>query len=256
MDPHNKLEVTDKDGWRKEFLLQENIIHIGSGSRNDIVLEAWRGGGVATWHLQFIAGLGYKKGYRTINLGDADIPMGDSGDRVLPPRSTVDIANGECLRLGDFTLVFHLGKLEEEGRPEVVDSEGAPAAVAGGDISDVIGLSLSLPGSSLEPGHSLEGAVTVRNLGDRAGVQFKLAVEGLGPESYEVGSGPILFPDAEKKVFLRLHHSQGPHPLAGEHHVRIRVTAPEAYPGESATVSQAIQVLPFYRHTLRLVPPD
>lgn len=262
MDPHDRVEITDKDGWRKEFPLQKTIIHIGSDSGNDIVLEGWRGGGAASRHLQLISGLGDKQGYRAINLGDAGISM---GDRVLSPLSATDIADGERLQVGEFTLVFRLRErgtaappavVSSEDVSVVVDSEDASAKVVGEDTSPVIGLSLSLPQSSLEPEHPIEGSVTVRNLGNRPGVQFKLAMEGLDPEVYEMGPGPILFPNAEKEVFLRLRHPQGPHPPAGEHRIRIRITAPEAYPGQSATVSRDIQILPFYKHTLRLVAPD
>jgi hypothetical protein len=36
----------------------------------------------------------------------------------------------------------------------------------------------------------------------------------------------------------------------------VRATAPSAYPGESATAVQVIQILPFYSHSVRVIPPD
>lgn len=267
MDRGNKVEITDRDGWRKELPLQKNLIHIGSEPRNDIVLELWRGSGVAPRHLQLISIQGDGQRYRAINLGDTDILLGESGDTVLSPRTSVDIADGAHLKLGDFTLVFHLSGLGRKGvgQPIVAHEEHAAAetVVRGAfpsmpeeAISDVIGLKLILPQAPLDPECPLEGSVVVHNLGNKPGVQFKLEVEGLEPDCYEMGPGPILFPNVEKAVFLRLYHPRGPHPASGDHPIRIRATAPEAYPGESATVSREIQILPFYNHTLRLMTVD
>jgi hypothetical protein len=63
----------------------------------------------------------------------------------------------------------------------------------------------------------------------------------------------VLFPGAERSVTFKVRHPRKPQPPAGEHKFSIRATAPDAYPGESAVVSQTVQILPFYHHTLRLV---
>jgi hypothetical protein len=264
MDAQNQVEITDKDGWRKAFPLQKPLIHIGSDSRNDIVLEASRGAGVAARHLQLIAVPG-SRGYRAINLGDRDVSLGDSGSRFLLPRSAVDISDGEQLRLGEFSLVFRIGEVGPErsvgvtGHEAVSRSVVGEAAVAGPrreKSSASIGLRLSLPQVALEPGSPLEGMIAVRNLGNEPGVQFRLEVEGLEPDCYEVGPGPILFPNVEKGVPLRLYHPRRSSLLAGRYQIQIRATAPEAYPEESVVISQEIQVLPFYSHVLRLVAID
>jgi len=274
MDAGNKVEITDKDGWRKEFPLEKPLIHIGSDSRNDIVLETWRGAGVAPRHLQLVAMPGNRAGYRAINLGDTDVLLGDSGDSSLLPRSAADVADGECLRVGEFTFIFGLGEVGAEGVPSLAGREGAaaglsaeripaerplartPAGLRGEKTSASIGLRLSLPQAAVDPESPLEGTVTVRNLGNEPGVQFRLEVEGLEPDYYEIGPGPILFPNVEKKVFLRIRHPRGPGILAGPREMSIRATAPEAYPGESVTASQVLQILPYYHHTLRLVTTD
>jgi hypothetical protein len=257
MDPYDSIEVTDRDGWRKEFPLQKKLVHIGSAPGNDIVLEAWRGANVSPRHLQLILIPGDGQGYRAINLGDTDILVDDSGDQKISPRSAMGIADGECLRVGEFTLVFHFGEHHQRILSDAVGREVASAGVDDEeDTSVIIKVGLSLPQSPLDPENPIEGAITIRNQGNKPGVQFKLEVEGLSPDSYEVGPGPILFPNAEKKVPLRLYHSKGPQPPAGDHRIRIRVTAPEAYPGESASVSRVVRVLPFYDHTLRLVMLD
>lgn len=137
--------------------------------------------------------------------------------------------------------------------PSAMEKEEAPPELS---TSDVIGVDLSLSGTALGPNSPLEGVIKVRNLGDQTGVQFKLTVEGLAAENYSIGPGPILFPNAEREVPLRLYHPQKPEPLAGEHRIQIHATAPNEYPGERATASQVIQILPFYRHRLQMLNVD
>jgi hypothetical protein len=262
MNQENRLEIIDENGWRKEFPLERNLIHIGSDARNDIVLESWRGTGVAPRHLQLVAIPGAVQGYRTINLGAEDIPLGESGDQVLSPRSTIELADGQRFELGTFTLVFRLGGVGPSAVTPVPVRDVArpvaaqPLAEVQDTASDVIGLRFSLPSGILEPERPLEGIVTVRNSGKQPGVQFRLEVEGLEPDCYEIGPGPILFPNVEKGVFLRLNHPRRPDPPAGHHQIRIRASAPEAYPGESAIVSKAIEILPYYEHMLRILTVD
>ncbi len=252
----SSLEITDKDGWRKEYPLNKIITYIGSDAQNDIVLETWHGTGVAARHVQLISLTAEGQGHRLVNLGDTDIRLGESGDRAALPHSFIQLMDGERIRLGDFMLIFHAG--------EFVASAVAGSAVAPGvalprnvgteaPASKTIGLRLSLPGTRVSPDQPVEGAVYVTNLGNKPGVQFKLAVEGLEQDCYEMGPGPVLFPGAEKATVFRLRHSRKPKPPAGEQRFSIRATAPDAYPGESTVVSQAVQILPFYGHKLRLV---
>ena len=242
MSASDTIEITDRDGWKKDFLLEKNIVYIGSDPGNDVVLERSRGGGVAARHLQLVPLAAQGSGYRLVNLADADVLLGESGEH-LAPYSFAKVAGGQRIRVGDFTLVLKgILKGVLEGAPK-----GEEHTSAG------IGIRLSLLQTQLAPHQPLEGAVVVRNLGDRTGVQFRLEVQGLDPDCYEMGPGPILFPNAEKTVVLRLHHPKKPTPPAGEYSLTIRATAPEAYPGESAVVSQVIGILPFYHHSLRLV---
>jgi len=258
-----QVEVVDRDGWRKAFPLEKHIVHIGSDPRNDIVLDGLRGAGVAPRHLQLIA-LSANPGYRLVNLGDGDILLGESGEGVLAPRSATDIADGTVLRVGDFTLHFCCGEGAPVGEAAaagkaaagVVGDARPPGAMGAAASSQVIGLRLVLPQTQLEPDRPIDGAVMVRNLGDKPGVQFKLAVEGLHPDCYEIGAGPLLFPNAEKETFFRLSHPRSPCMSAGDHRFTVRATAPGAYPGESAVISQTIHMALFYHHSLRLVIED
>jgi hypothetical protein len=238
MNQSAKIEIIDRNGWRREFPLEKTIVHIGSDPRSDIVLESVHGVGVAPLHAQLIAANG-GLGYQLVNLGDVDILLGSSGDQTLPPRSVTKVVNGTLFKLGEFTLIFH----------------GGEESSAGFIGSRYVGLNMSLPQTQLGPKRSLDGAITVSNLGDRSGVQINLELEGLESECYDIEPGPILSSGAEKEVFFHLYHRRDK-PLAGDHRITIRATAPLAYPNEEATVSQVVHVLPTYRHTLRLLPPE
>lgn len=243
------VEVVDREGWRRVYPLQKAIIHIGSAPGNDIVLDTGRGGGVAPRHIQLIGGVG-GAGYRLINMGDSDLVVGDTG-RAIAPRSFVDLANGLQVRLGEYTLTFNVsGALPTPGP---AGASAAPMPVSG---AGPIGLALSLPSNQLAPNESLEGAIVVRNLGEKPGVQFKIQVEGLEPDWYEIGPGPVLFPGASKEVEFRLHHPGRTKPGAGEHRFIVRATAPAAYPSQSAMIAQTIQIMPLYSHKLRIITTD
>lgn len=234
----NEIEVTDRDGWRKTFPLEKPLIYIGSDARNDIVLAPARGGGVAPRHLQLLSIPG--QGTRLVNLGDSDIFLGPHDSDALAPHATAVLTTEVTLSVGEFTLVFRGGG-------------GGGGSLERRSATQAIGVELALPQAQLSPGQAVEGAVTVRNLGDKAGVQFKLEVEGLPPDCYTMGPGPLLFPNAAKVVPFCLRPPAQHTPPAGTYHLVIQATAPEAYPGEMAKVARDIQILPYYFHTLSLV---
>lgn len=236
--------VTDRDGWRKEYPVAKNIVHVGCASNNEIVLDAGHGTGVAPRHVQIIA---TPQGARVVNIGNSPITIGSAAKNSAPPLAVIDIPSGEVIRIGDYTLIIR--SEGSNGSGSVAGLGGSAAAATG---AQVIGLRASFPKTQLWPDKPVEGSVLVRNLGDKAGAQFKLEVEGLEPDCYEVGPGPVLFPGAEKPVTLRLLHSKRPKPRAGEFRFQIRATAPTAYPEASAVISQVIYVMPYYRYRLHL----
>jgi len=244
MSSDNILEVTDKEGWKKVFPLEKAIIYVGSDPRNDVPLDPVRGSGVSRRHLQLIAVTG--TGYRLINMGETDVRLGVHGETSLPPRAFLELNPGEKVQVGDFVLRF-------EGDTPLLMGDAGANTLPGSQRSRSIGLSLVLPSTQLELDKPLEGTVVVRNWGRQTGVQFKLDVDGLDPQLLEIGPGPILFPNAEKEVYFRVHHPRAAKPAAGDYRLRIRATAPQAYPGEAAVVTQTIQLMPYYNHKLRLL---
>jgi hypothetical protein len=230
---YNQVEVIDRDGWQKQYNLNKAILHIGSDPRNDIVLVGGRGQGVEGRHAQLIAASGSRT-YRLVNLGSGHIVLDTASGRLLPPRGTVDIYDGAQIQIGEYVLKFSVGV----------------------GVSNAIALHLRLPTAELTPEAPLEGIVTLQNLGEVPGVQFRLSVEGLPRDCYEIGPGPVLFPGAQKDVMLKIRHPHRPQPPAGAHVITVRATASDAYPGESAAVSQAVRISPFFRHRLALVSID
>lgn len=228
----NRVEVIDSHGWRKEYPLGRAILHIGSDPRNDIVLEGGRGVGIEARHAQLIGTAG-SRGYRLVNLSQLPIQLRE-GRAVLPPRGAMDIYDGDVARIGEHTFAFVLG-------------EGT---------SDSIRVSLHFSDTRLEVDSKLEGVITVQNLGTVPGAQFRLSVEGLTPEWYSLGPGPILFPGAQKDVLLQLRHARQPGIPAGPRPVTVRAVAPDAYPGESATATQSIQIATYHSHAIRLTLAD
>ncbi|GIV84421.1 MAG: hypothetical protein KatS3mg052_1428 [Candidatus Roseilinea sp.] len=262
-----RIEIQDRDGWHKTFVIQKAITHVGSEARNDIVLETWRGMGVSSRHVQIIS---MGAAYRVVNIGDREIvvaPDPNSAGTPIAPLATAELRDGALIQIGDFRLRLFMPPVQPpdagsplDGQEGAVTSAARDAAIypalgpaplpsTGRDI----GLRLQLSEAALSPHRPLQGVLVVRNQGQQAGVQFRLEVIGLEPEMFEIGPGPILFPGAEKEVALRIVHTRKPHPPAGPLTWSVRATAPEAYPGQSATVTHTIQVLPFYYHSLILV---
>jgi hypothetical protein len=256
MDSGNHIEIIDKEGWRREFTLDKRLIYIGSDNRNDIMLSPARGAGVSPRHLQLIAVPGASRVINAVNLSASSIPLGESGSRILDPNSAMEVADGESFHLGDFTLTIHLTEGVRLSTP-VVPAAGEPAAqMAVAPCGTSIGLRISLPQPVINPDLPAEGIIYVSNQGSAPGVQFKLWIEGLPSDCYEISPAPILFPGAEKGIPFRIIHPRRPGFAPGTHSLSFKAEAPEPYPGENAVVNRDIRFLPFYSHTLRLLSVD
>ncbi len=254
MAQETRLEVINRLGWRKEFVLDKPIIQIGRDDRNDLVLddglESNPGNAVAARHAQLLPSAVNRQGMRLINLSESQIlvyagagksiPQGAAPtlavapSSVVAPRVSAELGSGDLVKFGDFALIYH----------------------GGAAYSEVVKLALELQGRVLGLEQPLSGLLSLHHVGDRAAVQFKIELEGLEPDSYELGPGPVLFPNAEKQIAFQLRHPKRAYPLAGTHRITFHVTAPDAYPGERATISQDIEVAPFYRHKTRVVVID
>jgi hypothetical protein len=252
MAQESRIEVINKFGWRKDFVVDRPIIQIGRAARNDLVLEDGSDNGIASRHAQLLPSSINVQGLRLVNLSDKDILIYAQGGKTvdagngisqiagLPPTTTIlprssgEVSSGDLVKLGDFSLIIQ----------------------GGASYSEVVKLTLDMPGKQLTLDRPLTGVLGIQHVGNKAAVQFKIELEGLDPDSYEIGPGPVLFPNAEKQVNFRLLHPKRPYPPAGTHQITFHVTAPDAYANERATISTEIEIAPLYRHKMRVVVMD
>lgn len=247
MAQENRIEVINRMGWRKDFVIDKPIIQIGRDARNDLVLDDGFENGILPRHAQLLPSSINRQGLRLINLSDQDILVFAQGGKqelnevlstpptaIIAPRSSAEVASGDLMKIGEFSLIFH----------------------GGAAYSEIVKLSLEMPNRLLTPDRPLTGVLGIHHVGNKAAVQFKIELEGLDPNSYEIGPGPVLFPNAEKQVSFRLKHPQRSYPPAGAHQITFHVSAPDAYPNERATVSEEIEIAPVYRHKMRVMVMD
>ncbi len=277
-----QIWVSDRDGWLRAFPLGRTLIHIGSDDRCDIVLNAQRGGGVSGRHIQLVLPGNGKPG-KLINLGDSEVRVGKDQTNLksIVPRASSELVEGQVLRIGDFTLWFDdkLPGLPVSSDPIValpapqvwpalaapqtatpmpgvmVGTATAllqPAATIVPVAPAAIATRISLPNRNLSIDRPLEGALVVRNAGSKTGAQFRIELSGLQPQCYELGAGPVLFPNAEREVPLRILHPGTNLLMAGPRQFTVRVTSPLAYPGEVASITHVLQVDPVYRHRVEV----
>jgi hypothetical protein len=186
-----------------------------------------------------------------VNLSAADIPLGDAGQKTLPPNSAAEVNDGEIFKLGDFTVVLHF---QDNGMAGQSVGSRESFVRAGVKNSAAVGLRLVLQQVILSPERPIEGMIYVSNMGNAPGVQFRLGLDGLPADCYEIGPAPILFPGAEKGVPLRIWHPKRSSVMAGTQRVALWADAAEAYPGELVTQTRDLRILPFYNHTVRILP--
>ena len=253
MEYENRIDVTDRDGWRKEFVLNKRLIYIGSDSRNDIVLSPMRGSGVAPRHLQLVIAPAGVVACSAVNLSTVEIALGEGGQKILLPNSALEVGDGECFRLGDFSVVFHS---QDTGMRGMIPVMRDSVVRGGAKSSSNIGLRISLPQVVLGFDSVLDGTVFVANLGTSPGVQFKLGLDGLPPDCYEIGPAPILFPGAEKGVPLRIRHPRRSAVPAGTQRVTVWASAEETYPAEIVAHTLDLRIMSFFSHTLRVLPVE
>lgn len=253
MNQPSELEVINRDGWSRTYPLRKRIISLGSAHNSDIVLESAFGAGVEFSHAQLVAVSHQPNTYTLVNVVDVPIALGSDGRQTLPPSSAISLEDKQSFTLGEFTLIFHQTGKEEPVPVAPVATAGSQAPARLQPSGQGIGLALALESKQLLARQSIQGVITVRNLGRQSEVKFILKLEGLEPDCYDLAPGPVLAAGAEQKVLFSVHH-RGHKPLAGDWRIVIRASAPSAYPGETATVSEIIQVLPFHHHHLRLVP--
>ncbi len=256
MSRQHQLEVINREGWRRTFLLEKIRTLIGNNSahNNDIDLSQEDGDpDTAPWRVQLIFTTSNGMRCQLINLAEQEVFYGPTVETInqsLSSRAVTDLADRYAFRLGEFTLVLRLAHAIKADDNATNSDDTDPIGEKN------IGLRfVEMSSNELEPGKSLEGSVIVQNLGEKSGVQFNLTLEGLDAGYYSISRGPVVASGSEKAVSFQLHH-EGKIPLAGNRRITIRATAPKDYPNEEVSDSAEIKVLPYYNHSVTILSPD
>jgi hypothetical protein len=232
--------LTDERGWQKPFPLNEGVYWVGSADRVHIQLPVMKD--ISPYHLQ-VVNAHNSPSVRLINLSRGSIVVQKGAESTLfAPGGIIDVFGPEIFRLGPYTLHFQLQK----------QNESQPASAEG--KQKVIGMRLVLPDIVLRPNIPLVGVLSLQNLGNQA-CQFKVEIDGISEQCYEITPPPLIFAGGEENTEIRFFHKMIA-PPAGQQKVTIRVSAPDAYPGEAATVQQMLKVMPYYAQSLSISKPE
>ena len=93
MSQQHRLEVIDREGWHQFYPLEKSLVRIGRAPTNEIVLEEEHGQGVSDLHAQLIASTDGEVTYQLVNLTSEDIWLDETGDKLLPPGSAINVAD-------------------------------------------------------------------------------------------------------------------------------------------------------------------
>lgn len=236
MTNHGVVEVIDKTGWSKSYPIDRRITQIGGGDWNHIVVDTSRGTGLYPNQAQLIY-LPEEGGiFRLVNLGEDAVNVVEPTREAIAPLSYIDIEKDTQVIVGEFILFFRVNNSN---------------AFAEKYLTDNIQAQLIFNDEQLIVGGALNGKLVIGNIGDRPHTQFEIDLEGLPAECYEVPPPPLLFPNAEAEVPVRIFHRTRL-PLAGKTTFEITISAPHAYPGEVITISQTIHVSPHLEYHVAL----
>jgi hypothetical protein len=231
--------LTDEHGWQKPFQLNEGVYWVGSADKVQIQLPVMKE--ISPYHLQ-VVNAHNSPSVRLINLSKGSIVVQKGAESTLfAPGAIMDVFGPEIFRLGPYTLHFQLQK----------QNESQPATAEG--KQKVIGLRLVLPDIVLRPNIPLVGVLSLQNLGNQA-CQFRVEVEGIPEQCCEITPPPLIFAGGEESAEVRFFHKMVA-PPAGQQKVTIRVSAPDVYPGDVATVQQVLKVMPCYAQSLSFSQP-
>ncbi len=252
MDNPISIEINDKESGQnteKDLDQPKRFYYIGSDPRSDILLGTPDNPkGVSPKHLQVITDTGGSLARcRVVNLSGSPIQVHDSLQNQLDRLMDMEINGEECLSVGAFDLIFHMGgERLAVTRPMSVPLEAGTAAAPN------IGLRLELPKKPLTPETPLDGKVFITNLSSQRDVQVSLRLEGLPPGSYKIGQAPLLYPGAEQSVNLHLEHPRLPTILPGACKITICAEIDLAGAVQRFYASQNILISALFEYTVHL----
>ena len=228
-----EIKVTNPKGKTRTEIFEKAIIRIGENKANDICLST---NDISQFHLQVLNfGDGENKN-RIVNLTDTPVAITLNQEAFwLGAYAFSEINNGDEVELGEYTLQFNL-------------------PIKGGQVrtSPNFKASLEFPTNVLPPETMLEGVLTLHNTGGKAGCQFKIEVEGLPEECFQIDPLPLLYPSAVEKVSFRLFH-QGVAPTVGYQTFFITLSSPDKYPDHEVVLQHNIYISPYYKQQIEII---
>jgi hypothetical protein len=226
------LKIIEANGWTKFLKINHAITCVGSSASNDIQLPASE---IAPIQLQIFYSPDLPSTCRVVNLGAELLLLRGGSDSPLAPYQSLDIFDGDEVDVFGYRLAFQL-----------------PLATGGVQKSQQIEASLTMPEPVLRSGSVLVGNLHIKNIGDRPGVQFQVALSGFPDDCYQIDPVPLMYPGAEEDVQVRFFH-RTISPQAGLHDLVLAVSAPADYGSEELVIRQGLYVAPVLKHELLIL---
>jgi hypothetical protein len=226
------IKIIDANGWSKLFEIKKAITQIGSASYIDIQLPS---ASIAPLQLQILANPSLPTSCRIVNMAARLEVINNKSVHNLESHTTYDVNSGDEIQLGEYRIIFQL-----------------PLATIVQQTSNCIEASVSFQDTILQPYLSLDGLLTVKNVGGKDGCQFQVEIAGLPENCYRIDPIPLLYSGAQEEVRLRLFHNTI-YPQAGFHNLLISIKAPDTYPSEALVIKQGIFVAPVFRQSIEII---
>ncbi len=250
-----RIHVTNSDGWTRTFTpTGKRIIHIGSDApRSDVRLEGVAGRQLSliemrTRDMPLMFGLtNLGTAPVTIHVGGQDKLGGEALPQEISSGGYAQLRCGDEIRVAGYRLIAE----DDEAGNRIPSTGGKVAHCANGIISDVMQIvDFRLLGNVLRPDAPIEGWLTIRNTGGKDNVKFKIE---LMPKTYctPLDSPIPVAAGDQQTVRFKIQQAREKPWRAGEQLIEVKVTAP-VYIAKFTSHSCAIQVSPFYQHSIEL----
>lgn len=226
-----ELLIVEKSGWSKSLKIDRAVIRVGSASSNDIQLQSPE---IAAVHIQIFNPSVTDSYCKVVNLAH-EIAVKVSRDiHKLPSFASVNVRDGDEILLDGYSITFRL--------PQSTNVLKPARKIQG---------NLCLTEAFLRPEHATTGVLTIMNAGEQSGCQFKVEVQGLPADCYQIDPIPLMYQGAQEDVRVQFFHRTH-YPSAGLQTILIKLSSPESYPGEELLIRQEIYVAPVFRQVLEL----
>ena len=226
-----ELLIVEKSGWSKSIKTDRAVTRVGSAPSNDIQLQSSK---IASVQLQILHSTDTDSRCKVVNLAH-EITAKISGEiRRLSTCAVVDVHDGDEILLDNYSIAFRL-----------------PLSANVMQSARMIQATLSFADAVLRPKFATTGVLTIKNAGEHSACQFRVDIEGLPTDCFQIDPIPLMYSGAQEEVLVRIFH-RILYPSAGRQTIVLKVSAPESYPGEELMIRQDIYVTPVFKQALEL----